>query len=677
MKKTIFLFSFIFVGFVLNAQNSWDFTATVPYPSTGYYLYYKITTGNTLTIVTIGNNGGANGILNIPSSVYHNGITYTVTKIADDAFKNCSTLTSVTIPNSVTSLGYRAFMNCTGLTSITLSNSIPYINGNCFQNCSSLTSITIPNSVVTIFNSAFSGCSNLQHVYLPNSLQYIMNFAFYNCTSLSHISIPNSVTDIRYCAFKNCSGLSYVTIGNSVTTIENDVFEGCTGLNLVYYSGTIEQWLNISFGYVTSNPLFYAHHLYINNNEVSNVIIPYGIDTIGSCVFVGCSSLTSINIPNTVTFIDNYAFYGCSGLTSIILPDSVTNIGSNAFGNCSGLTEIISMAPEAPFLESYLGYTFEGVPFTIPIKIPCGSHEGYYSRWNYFSNFVGSDVLSVNVYSADSTRGTVSKLTLPPCQSPTAVLNAVANNGYRFSHWNDGNSDNPRTITVISDTSLVGFFDHIEYDTIQIHDTTVVSVPYPVHDTTYIDVYVHDTTTIIDTVTLTEYVPIHDTTYIDVYVHDTTTLIDTVTLTEYVSVHDTTYITQTDTVTNTITVYDTITNTVFDTIINTIYDTTVVFNTDTLWLHDTVFVYDTIYIHDTIVVGVGDVETVNAKIYTNNRQIVVEGADGNDVWLYDVNGRILAIKQDYGVPIRFDVPASGTYMIKIGDYSARKVVVIR
>ena len=203
------------------------------------------------------------------------------------------------------------------------------------------------------------------------------------------------------------------------------------------------------------------------------------------------------------------------------------------------------------------------------------------------------------------------------------------------------------------------------------------------HDTTYIDIYVHDTTTVVDTVTLTEYVPVHDTTFIDVYIHDTTTIVDTLILTEYIAVydttyiniHDTTYITQTDTVINT--VYDTITNTVFDTITNTIHDTTVVYSIDTLWLHDTVFVHDTIYIHDTIVVGMDDVDAINAKIYTSRGQIVVDGAENNTVWLYDVNGRVLATKQDEYSPLHFDVPATGTYLVKIGDHPARKVVVIR
>lgn len=89
------------------------------------------------------------------------------------------------------------------------------------------------------------------------------------------------------------------------------------------------------------------------------------------------------------------------------------------------------------------------------------------------------------------------------------------------------------------------------------------------------------------------------------------------------------------------------------------------------------FVHDTIYIHDTIVVSVDEVDAINAKIYTSNGQIVVDGTEGNTVWLYDVNGRILATKQDEHTPSYFDVSASGTYLVKIGNHPARRVVVIR
>ena len=123
--------------------------------------------------------------------------------------------------------------------------------------------------------------------------------------------------------------------------------------------------------------------------------------------------------------------------------------------------------------------------------------------------------------------------------------------------------------------------------------------------------------------------------------------------------------------------------TVYDTIFNTVYDTTVVYSTDTLWLtlHDTIYlpqyIYDTIYIHDTVYVGLDEVETINVKVYISNGQIVVDGADGNQVWLFDITGRLMATKKDNHLPLRFDIPSSGAYLVKIGNYHSRKVVVIK
>ena len=250
----------------------------------------------------------------------------------------------------------------------------------------------------------------------------------------------------------------------------------------------------------------------------------------------------------------------------------------------------------------------------------------------------------------------------------------------------------------VHDTTIVNTRDTIYlpvflHDTtfVDVHDTTIVvdtltlTEYVPVHDTTYIDVLVYDTITVIDTVTLTEYVPVHDTTYIDVFVHDTTTVIDTVTLTEYVPVHDTTYIDVFvhDTTYVDVFVHDTTTVTVIDTVDNYIFDTTIVHDTtlvtDTLWLthYDTIWLHDTITIHDTIMVGMDDVDALNAKVYINSGQIVVDGTDGNTVWLYDAVGRLLATRQDDYAPLRFDVPATGTYLIKVGHHPARRVVVVK
>ena len=138
--------------------------------------------------------------------------TYTIKEgtkwIGDGAFEYCSSLTSITLPNSVISIGSSAFEDCSSLTSITLPNSVTSIGGWAFSGCSSLTSITLPNSITSIGYAAFSDCTSLTSITLPNSVTSIGDHAFYNCSSLTSITLPNSVTSIGGWAFYYCSALA-------------------------------------------------------------------------------------------------------------------------------------------------------------------------------------------------------------------------------------------------------------------------------------------------------------------------------------------------------------------------------------------------------------------------------------------------------------------------------------
>ena len=149
-----------------------------------------------------------------------------------------------------------------------------------------------------------------------------------------------SVTSIDERAFYQCSGLTSVTIPNSLTSIGETAFGECSGLTSVHISN-IAAWCTIDFKTANSNPLYIAHHLYVNGEEVKDLIIPNSVTTIGNYAFYYCSGLTSVSIPNSVTFIGSYAFKDCSGLTSVTIPDSVTSIGNFAFCLCSGLTSVI------------------------------------------------------------------------------------------------------------------------------------------------------------------------------------------------------------------------------------------------------------------------------------------------------------------------------------------------
>ena len=210
----------------------------------------------------------------------------------------------------------------------------------------------------------FDSLTSLESVVIPIGVSKIEDYAFNNCSSLTSITIPESVTSFGYYAFLGCGGeltincnipsasqyaygvfyksnFTKVSIGEGVTNIGSYAFSNCSSLNKVYIKD-IEAWCNIKFGNINSNPLYYAHNLYLNGELVTELTIPNTVTAIKSYAFVGCSSLTSVTIPESVTSIGSIAFYECSGLTSITIPENLqlTSIGQSVFCRCSSLTSI-------------------------------------------------------------------------------------------------------------------------------------------------------------------------------------------------------------------------------------------------------------------------------------------------------------------------------------------------
>ncbi len=271
--------------------------------------------------------------------------------IPDYAFRDCSSLTSITIPRSVTSIGDYAFFGCKGLTNICVDkrNTKYHSSGNCLIETASKVLILgcknsiIPTdgSVTTIGSSAFEDCSGLTSITIPDSVSSIGDYAFSGCTGLTSIIIPDSVTSISNGAFSGCSGLTSITIPDSVTSIGFSAFRDCSGLTSITLPFIGEKKNgsgSTHFGHFFS-VFTYSYHDSCVPKSLKTVIITGG-SSIGDHAFYGCKGLTSITIPNSVSSIGDHAFYGCKGLTSITVPDSVETLGAYAFADCDKLSEI-------------------------------------------------------------------------------------------------------------------------------------------------------------------------------------------------------------------------------------------------------------------------------------------------------------------------------------------------
>ena len=224
---------------------------------------YLLDTGAKTATLMPKTDGNYSGDIIIPEKVKGNdGVEYVVTSLGDECFKDCSGLTSITIPSSVTSLGDDCFTSCIGLTSITIPSSVTSLGDDCFSYCSSLTSIeipssvtslgefcfmsccdlttiTIPSSVTSLSRYCFSGCSSLTSIEIPSSVTSLGDYCFSGCSSLTPVTIPSSVTSLGDYCFSGCSSLTTITIPSSVTSLGDDCFSGCSGLETVYFKGNV------------------------------------------------------------------------------------------------------------------------------------------------------------------------------------------------------------------------------------------------------------------------------------------------------------------------------------------------------------------------------------------------------------------------------------------------------
>ena len=332
-------------------------------------------------------NENASGELVIPSE--YNGKP--VTRIGDEAFKDCKAITSVTIPGSVIIIGNRAFENCTGLNSVTIPESVTYIGDCAFSNCSQNFVIkgytyseahdyAIKNSIKFISigqsdplryeldsfgtgyrvkncSTAYSGDIVIPSEHNGKPVTAIVIYAFKDCTGLTSVTIPNSVEEIENYAFCHCANLTSVTVFDSV--VAQYAFDCCNPDLIIIaptYSSAHDYTIENSINFVSTgevNPFKYELNYYGESYRFSHCALAFKgevvvlneyngkpVTEIGDFAFTNCRGVTSVTIPNSVTSIGWYAFTNCTGLTSVTIPDSVASIDSEAFEGCVGLTSI-------------------------------------------------------------------------------------------------------------------------------------------------------------------------------------------------------------------------------------------------------------------------------------------------------------------------------------------------
>ena len=247
---------------------------------------------------------------NIPHTI--KGVT--VTSIGGSAFRYCTSLTSVTIPDSVTSIGGWAFTDCASLTSVTIPDGVTSIGEYTFSWCTSLTSATIPDSVTSIGEFAFHNCKSLTSMTIPRSVVSIGYDAFGWCESLTSVTILDGVRSIGNSAFTDCKSLTSVTIPNSVTSIGRGAFSSCASLTGIWVAEGNSHYVS----------------------DASGVLFDKDKTTLVQCP----GAFAVYTIPGSVTSIGDDAFSGCASLTSVTIPDSVTSIGNYAFSCCGSLTDV-------------------------------------------------------------------------------------------------------------------------------------------------------------------------------------------------------------------------------------------------------------------------------------------------------------------------------------------------
>lgn len=307
-----------------------------------YYTCYSLTTIslneglNTIGEYAFYGAAAVAGVLSLPSTLCGELGNYTF---------YCSGITSVEIPSGITKIGNMCFSYCSKLATVTFASnsSLSSISSSAFTSCSALTGINIPNSVTYIGDNAFSGNTKLASVTMPDSLEFLGQNSFYDCVNLESIVLPRGLTTIKDSTFSGCSKLVSITLYDGITTIGNSVFYNCYNLTTITIPDSVTQ-MGKSIFYGCSK-LDVLNIPFVGKNRDSSS----SSEGIFGYLF-GASSYSQQNsyVPQNIsevsvtspTKISNYAFANCSNIWGISFGKSLQTVGSNIFSGCSSLSNL-------------------------------------------------------------------------------------------------------------------------------------------------------------------------------------------------------------------------------------------------------------------------------------------------------------------------------------------------
>ena len=323
----------------------------VPYDFESGGIYYVITGAHTAAVSYKDMNYNSySGSVTVPSSVTHDGVTYSVTAVGNSAFRGCSNLTSVNLPSSVTAIGKYAFFNDNSLGGIEFPEGLVSIGDSAFYSCTGLSALTIPVNVSTIGLRAFVNVAVTSLTWNARECWYnggmptngitqltigdevaVLPTSFARNSQITSLNLPASLTTIGDYAFEGCRKYSTLTIPTNVTHIGYDAFSGAQ-LSLLTWNAR-ECWSIGNMNYVSywyGSPAF----------KVDAVVIGDGVEVLPYQFVAFNDNITSLTIPNSVKHIASYAFCNCDGITEVNIPDAVQTIGDYAFCNCSNVSQL-------------------------------------------------------------------------------------------------------------------------------------------------------------------------------------------------------------------------------------------------------------------------------------------------------------------------------------------------